>query len=125
MSTFLPAVPPSLLVVDDDFGIRETLRDLLEIEGFHVDTAENGAEALRKIRHGFRPALVLLDLIMPVMGGREFLDMILSDPKISGIPVLIISATVDDDNRHGAVGALKKPIDMDELLARIRHHTCT
>src|SRR5438874_8753476 len=81
-----------ILVVDDDPGIVESLKDLLEAEGYHVETASNGREALDMLRARQRPNLILLDLTMPEMDGFEFRDEQEWDPRFSEIPVVVISA---------------------------------
>jgi CheY-like chemotaxis protein len=113
----------TILVVEDDFTIRETLKEALEFEGYHVLTAENGQEGLVKIREVPQPCLVLLDLIMPVMGGREFLDAVLADVMIAPIPVLVLAALADPATTLGARGFMKKPPDLDLLMKMVAQYT--
>lgn len=104
----------SVLIVEDDRDIRECMADALEIEGYSVALAGNGREALEKLRAGVRPDLILLDLLMPVMSGWEFRQEQLSDPLLSGIPVVVVSASAPGGlrpDRH-----LPKPFGIDELL---------
>jgi CheY-like chemotaxis protein len=61
----------TILVVEDDFSIRETLVEVLELVDYKVVTASNGKEGIEKLQQGLKPCLVLLDMMMPVMGGRE------------------------------------------------------
>lgn len=108
-----------VMVVEDDEGIREALCDLLDTEGFAVTSAIHGADALAKLRDSgnVRPDVILLDLMMPVMDGWAFRAEQRGDPALSGIPVVVITAS-----RQADVAALepkaflKKPIDFDELL---------
>ncbi len=106
----------TILVVEDDFSIRETMREALESEGYHVLTAQNGSEGLEKIRHVPKPCLVLIDMMMPIMNGREFLDVVLADSYLAAIPVLVVSAIANADNTRGAKAYIKKPLDLDLLL---------
>ena len=107
----------SILVVEDDEDIRNAIIDLLENEGYIADSAINGKDALEKLRKiKNKPCLVLLDMMMPIMNGRDFLDEVMKDARLAPIPVLIVSAVADKSNTAGSVGFLKKPIDIDVVL---------
>src|SRR5687768_13520104 len=85
-----------ILVVDDDIDIREAIQDTLEEEGFRVESAPDGAAALERLRAlPYEPCLVLLDLMMPVMDGWEFLAARKEDPRLASIPITVISASRD------------------------------
>lgn len=112
-----------VMVVEDDFTIRETLRDALELDGYHVQTAVNGQDALDRIDRGPKPDLILLDLMMPVMDGRSFLDHVEKEPELSRIPVVVISATADEVSSRGAAAFLKKPPDLDRILELVAKFT--
>jgi two-component system response regulator MprA len=104
----------SVLIVEDDRDIRECMADALEVEGYSVALAANGREALDQLRDGVFPDLILLDLLMPVMSGWEFRQEQLADPLLSGIPVVVVSASSPGGlrpDRH-----LPKPFGLDELL---------
>ena len=108
-----------VLVVDDDYDIRDTLKELLELEGLRVASAANGREALHKLRNGVRPNVILLDLMMPEMSGWEFRGEQLRDPALADIPVVILSATPDvarAAREMNASGWVRKPFDLDQLL---------
>jgi signal transduction histidine kinase len=110
----------SILIVEDDTDIRETLSGLLRGEGYDVGTCANGREALDRLRAGPEPDVILLDLMMPVMDGWQFRVQQKSDPRLASIPVLAISA--DATPKAAAIDAdayLKKPVDYDTLLATI------
>lgn len=113
-----------VLVVDDDFDIRDTLRELLELEGYTVQVAVNGREALDRLRNGARPGLILLDLMMPEMSGWEFRNAQLAEaPEIANIPVLVLSATPDvarSAEQLRAAGYIRKPFDLDQLLDEVQ-----
>jgi two-component system chemotaxis response regulator CheY len=106
----------TILVVEDDQNIRDTLRDALELEGYHVLVAVNGQEGLEKIRLLPQPSLVLLDMMMPIMNGREFLNAVLADHRLAPIPVIIVSADIDATKQIGAKAYMKKPADLDLLI---------
>ena len=112
-----------ILVVEDDFSIRELMKDVLEGEGYAVSSAENGFDALQILRGQTNHALVILDMTMPVMSGREFLDALLADHKIAKIPVLVVSAVAEERNTVGAVGFVRKPVDLNVLLALVEKYS--
>lgn len=114
-----PSVNPTLLVVDDDRDCLEVMRWLLEYSGYHVETAFNGREALDYFEEGGTAALVLVDLMMPVMNGMEFLAERRKRPDLAGIPVIIVTAA-DMMARRAHEPIVTKPIDADELLQQIR-----
>lgn len=109
----------SILVVEDDEDIRSAMVDILESEGYHAESATNGAHALELLHQISKPCLVLLDMMMPIMNGREFLDKVMEDSYLAPIPVLIVSAIADKSNTGGAVGFLKKPVDIDMVLKMV------
>jgi CheY-like chemotaxis protein len=107
-----------ILVVDDDAAIRNVVADILELSDFQVRTASNGAEALDRLRLD-PPAAVLLDLMMPVMDGREFLRRVRSEPMWASLPVVIMSAARDASLLVGEMDAqafLPKPFELDTVL---------
>lgn len=113
-----------VLVVDDDSGIRDALTELLEDEGYLVEQAWNGRDALARLRTGLRPCLILLDWKMPVMGGAQFRVEQKRDPTLSTIPVAVISAHVPHD-RTEQVDAdvfLAKPIQYDRLVETLARY---
>ena len=113
----------TILVVEDDQGIRETMKEVLESEGYHVVTAVNGHDGLEKLREVPKPCLVLLDMMMPVMDGREMLDVVLADVVLAPTPVFFVSAIASPSNTKGAAAYLKKPIDIDLLFKLIKQYT--
>lgn len=110
-----PADKGRILLVEDDYDIRESLRELLEVEGFHVDTAINGLEALEKLAHIERPCVVLLDLMMPVMDGWETMRQLKQDVMLASIPVVVVSAA-ERTRPPEAARFIKKPYSLDSLL---------
>jgi CheY-like chemotaxis protein len=107
----------TVLVVDDEPDIRESLRDALEDEGYDVVTAANGREALTVLPGLSRPLAMILDIIMPVMSGVELYAAIQSDPKLATIPVVV--STSDPSRAPAGVLLMRKPIDLDRLLSVI------
>lgn len=110
-----------LMIVDDEESIRLLLEEFLLMEGYSTISAANGKEALELLNKGSRPCLILLDMMMPVMNGRDFLDALLDDVQLSSIPVLFVSAFENIDTR-GAIGVLKKPVDINKLLAYLAQY---
>lgn len=115
----------TLLVVEDDPSVRETLSELLQLEGYRVVEACHGGEALARLREGLQPCLILLDLMMPVMNGWEFRVLQAGDPDLAGIPVVVLSATRNLRESLPPVrpaGFLCKPVEYDTLLATVREY---
>ena len=112
----------SILIVEDEPSIRETLRALLELEGYPVYAAENGKEGLRLLREIPRPCLVLLDLLMPVMNGMEFLEAKNHEDAIAAIPVCVVSGVAERPALPAISQFIKKPIDFDGLLKFVRQY---
>ena len=83
-----------ILVIDDDAGVRDAVKNMLADRGYEVETAPDGQRALEALRLGPRPDAIILDLMMPVMSGSEFLDAKAGDESIRTIPVLLLSAHI-------------------------------
>lgn len=109
----------TILVVEDDADIRDSLADVLESEGYRVGTAANGREGLDRLQHMGRPCLILLDLMMPVMSGGEFLSVLRRSQLHASLPVVVVSAWPKDAHRLGdaAQAFVRKPVALDSLLA--------
>ena len=113
--------PVRILVVDDEFSIVASLREVLEWEGYVVDTAPNGRLGLEAIARA-RPDIVLLDVMMPILDGLSMLRALRLDPATRALPVILMSAAPIrvGAGRDGYQGALLKPFDVDVLLAKLR-----
>jgi CheY-like chemotaxis protein len=112
----------SILIVEDDKEIRETLALLLRYEGYEVFEVANGKEGLDLLPRVTIPCLILLDLMMPVMDGWEFLRAKQTDIKIAPIPVVVVSALDSAEAASGTVGLIKKPIEYEILLQVVRQY---
>ena len=115
----------SILIVEDDSDLREALSEVLRDEGYTVEMAADGREALDHLRRQSRPSLILLDLTMPVMNGWQFRDEQRQDPDLSGIPVVVLSASDRLAEQMGALGIsdyVRKPIELSRLLRLIERY---
>ena len=115
-----------ILVVDDDEDIREVMQELLAGEGFEVDVARDGIDALAKLEVETAPPLILLDMMMPRMDGEAFLKALRSKPALANASVVVISgnaAAREKAHNLRTAGCLVKPFELDELLALVRRIT--
>jgi two-component system chemotaxis response regulator CheY len=114
--------PKCILVVDDEDAIREVISETLELEGYHVEKAADGLQALRLVKTT-HPDAIVLDLMMPVMDGWTFLEQCRNDKLCGGTPVMVISAyrklgqITSDLQVHAC---LEKPFDLDVFLKAIK-----
>lgn len=112
-----------VLIVDDEYAGRQTLESVLEGEGYDLDMAENGLQAIEKAR-ATMPDVILLDVMMPGITGYEVCERIRSDPLIAEIPIIILTALDDHESllhalKAGADDFISKPFDRYELRARL------
>ncbi|MBD2328344.1 hybrid sensor histidine kinase/response regulator [Alkalinema sp. FACHB-956] len=118
-----PTKVDRILVVDDSADNSFLIQSLLQEEGYHIDIAENGQEALLKIET-WQPDLILLDVMMPVMDGYEVTRRVRQNTALPFIPILLITAydqlSVARGLDIGADDFIRKPVEFDELLARVR-----
>ena len=109
-----------ILVIEDDVYIRDSVKELLEEEGFQVMCAANGKEALDTLwTESELPQLILLDLMMPIMDGYDFCKIQESDPRLRSLPVVLISADGQVEKKRARIGSrevLKKPLSIDTIL---------
>lgn len=107
----------TVLIVEDDRDIRDSLKMLLEEEKFTVLESSNGREALDLLRAPGtqRPAVVFLDLTMPIMNGNCFLTEMREDSTLAEIPVVVLTAAADKVD-HPVAGLMKKPLDIGDVL---------
>lgn len=117
-------MPATLLLVEDDSGIRESVAECLDAEGYRVQSTSNGEEALAWLRAGGRADLVVLDLVMPVLNGAEFLDALRADPALRTVPVVLMTAAMPAPGMPvpHADGYLPKPFELADLLDAVARH---
>jgi len=115
----------TILIVEDDDGLRQALEELLNAAGIPHEAAADGCEALEKLMHGATPGAVVLDLMMPVMDGFRFLSARKLDRRIAAIPVIVLTAVPEvlvdrvDLNVHEI---LSKPCDPRRLVETVRRY---
>jgi CheY-like chemotaxis protein len=123
--TATPEPVHPVLIVDDDADVRDAMEYLLRSEGYSTATAADGDEALTKLRAGLEPCLILLDLMMPWKDGFQFRREQLRDPRLSTIPVVVLSGRHQpeiDAPLLNAAAYLQKPVDPETLLPLIAQH---
>ena len=109
-----------MLLVEDDAEVRSSVAEILELEGFAVDTAIHGQQALDKLRAGAAPCVLLLDLMMPVMNGLELLEHLRKEAELRTPPVIVLSANRGYEAEDLGVAAIvRKPFDVDALVGNI------
>jgi CheY-like chemotaxis protein len=114
-----------ILIVDDEPDIRWLISELLIDEGYTVAQAADGREALAYLQDATPlPCVIILDLMMPIMNGWDFLQVQQHNPRLASIPIVVVSAarTAINVNGLGVQEALDKPFDMDRLLATIQRY---
>ncbi|MEH2063380.1 MAG: response regulator [Nostoc sp.] len=115
----------SILVVDDNPDLRTYVSEIFRRNGYHVQTARNGYEG-HSIAKEIIPNLIVTDLMMPLVSGLEMIQLIRNEEKLKGIPIILLTAKVDEETRiegteHGADAYLAKPFNDRELLAEVRN----
>ena len=120
----MPPAPSVVLVVEDDTATRDLLRDLLELEGYTVASAADGAAGVARIEAGGID-LVLLDRRLPDMDGLALCRQVRARPDAVYLPIMMLTAVAGGEQSRtgyaaGVDGYLAKPFDIDELLARVR-----
>jgi len=108
------------LLVEDDAAISDSLSEALREDGWDVETAANGRDALKVLREGLRPCVIFLDLMMPVMDGWDFRHEQLRDPALKDIPVVVVTAAGFSREmiraQFGKVDVFPKPVPYRQLL---------
>jgi chemosensory pili system protein ChpA (sensor histidine kinase/response regulator) len=110
--------PSCVLLVEDDLEVSEAITTTFRSEGHRVMTARDGSEALDQLREGDLPTVVVLDLMMPVMDGIQFLQAARADERLRSLPVVVITSG-EQELPFGAQAIVRKPADMDVLLAMV------
>jgi CheY-like chemotaxis protein len=118
----------SVLIVEDNDDIRETVEQVLKMEGYQVFAVSNGRDALLALKRIPGPSLILLDMMMPVMNGWEFLDVQKTDHVLASLPVVVVSALnasaalSSGKQPVPAVGYIKKPIALNSLIEIVQQY---
>jgi response regulator RpfG family c-di-GMP phosphodiesterase len=112
-----------ILLVDDEIGFAELLRDLLSMDNYEVEVANDGMEGLEKLA-AFHPHVIISDVVMPRMSGFEMFKKVKANPDTASIPFLFITGFQDDRvlaeaRKIGIFGILKKPIDVEQIEERL------
>lgn len=113
-----------VLIVEDDLDVRNTLAQVLEMDGFQTLSAKDGLEGLEKLNADPTTNVVLLDLMMPILNGEEFLAVVHADPSYKDAPLPIIVITAHDIGKtdlKGTAKVLRKPFSLEELLSAIEN----
>jgi CheY-like chemotaxis protein len=116
------------LVIEDDPELRELLRVALSTDQYEVATVANGRDALTHLRTTADTCIIVLDLSLPVMDGRQFRMAQLRDRSLAWIPVVVLSGSVDaprDAHDIGARWLVRKPLDVDELRRALHRVGCS
>lgn len=117
----LPDAERVVLVVDDDYAIREALSDVLSALGYNVALASDGQQAMTQLGAGCQPFAILLDLSMPVMDGRQFREMLAAKAEYADIPIIVITAAAKENaDVPGVSEILTKPIPLQRLIEALR-----
>lgn len=113
----------TVLIVEDEESIRQVLQMMLEIENYDVLLAANGQEAMDKLATCAEPpCLILLDLMMPVMDGWQFVEAVGKVRAYASTPVVVVTAFRDKAGTIKADGVIQKPIEFDRLLTTVRKY---
>ena len=112
----------SVMLVDDDEEIRDTITGVLEAEGYTVIGVENGRKALDLLEKKKRPCVVLLDLQMPVMSGWDFLKAVNGMREMEGLPIVVVTSY--SEKADGARRTIKKPLDVKQLISAVAEFCC-
>ncbi len=115
-------ISKDVLVVEDEAYLCELIGDVIESEGHTVRKASNGLEALDRMQER-KPQLILLDLMMPIMDGWEFMEALRANPEWDGMPIVIITAIYDvkrTQEETGARAVITKPFDIDQIIEIVR-----
>jgi CheY-like chemotaxis protein len=120
----MPEPAGTVLIIDDDQGVRKVATLRLEREGFRVFAAGNGEEGIQ-LAKAERPQVILLDILMPNMDGREVLRRLKADAATHAIPVILLTVIEAHDELHDPIGPgyadrLSKPYKPDQLLEKVR-----
>lgn len=109
----------TILVIEDDHDTRVAIRQALENTGHRIYSATNGSEGLRLLRKIGSPDLIVVDMIMPIMNGEEFIKAKEEDKDFAGIPLLVITSFKEKLALIGDNAFLMKPLDLEVLISKV------
>jgi len=115
----------TVLIIDDDADIREVIKIFLETDGYHVNTAADGYDALEQLHNGSRPKLIILDLMMPRLDGEQFMKAF-HESGLGDIPIVILSGHSAAEKKAIELNAdycLLKPVEVRDLLDTVHRFT--
>jgi CheY-like chemotaxis protein len=112
-----------VLIVDDDEDLRDSVRDILHRRGYEVGTAADGQAALQILKTTAKHVcIVLLDLVMPIMDGWQFLAAVRAQSSLSSVPIVVVSGHAATHAPSGVDRVVRKPIDLSELFSVVEKH---
>jgi CheY-like chemotaxis protein len=111
----------TVLLVEDEEDLREMMREALELNGYLVVTAREGADALEKLGRLENVCLILLDLLMPGMNGWDFFESVRKRPELASVPVIVHSSAADRAPQ-GVTRVMHKPLVLDRLLSTVQEY---
>jgi CheY-like chemotaxis protein len=111
-----------IVIIEDDPDIRDTLCLALEFEGYTVLSASNGKEGIDLLARCKAPCLILLDLMMPVMNGWDFLNERRDNETLAPVPVIVVSAFATDQSDRSVQAYLEKPVELETLLQMVSQY---
>jgi CheY-like chemotaxis protein len=109
----------NILIIEDDESIRKMIASVLEVEGYSVSAAANGKQALETLRCNRLPDIILLDMMMPVMNGWDFLDFVRGNATTARIPIIVVSAYSEIAKSVHPHAVVPKPVQLKSLLQAI------
>lgn len=109
----------NILIIEDDNAIRNAMSSVLELEGYSTGLASNGKQAMDMIKAGHLPDIILLDMMMPIMSGWDFLDFVRANSKTSQIPIIVVSAYAESAKSVRPQAVVPKPVRVNSLLETI------
>jgi two-component system, chemotaxis family, chemotaxis protein CheY len=116
----------TILIVEDDADIREVMKIFLEADGYEVNVAADGLDALEQLKAGLSPDLILLDLMMPRLDGEQFVKQLRASRFANNVPVVLVSGCSSAERKAielNAAYCLKKPVEAEQLLMTVRRFT--
>lgn len=112
----------TILIIDDEEDLRDALRLSLELEGYRCFTAANGKEGLEALEQIAPPGVILLDLMMPVLNGWEFLEELRKHPSLGQTPVVVVTAFTRLTGAVRSCDVIRKPVEIDMLFDVVKKH---